>query len=113
MDAVKFLKEFRRMCDTSSVDFCRGCPLKGKPCSLTQGDRDLMVMAVEKWSAEHPVKTRLTDFLEKFPNAPLVGYEKMPILLPASLGYCETTSCRDCEYYSRGDVFCWNLPLEE
>ena len=112
MDAVKFLTERRRIC--RDYEDCSDCPLDLLSCNGFGIDEFTdLVSAVEKWSAEHPVKTRLQDFMEKYPNAPTVGHEKMPLLRPAALGYCETISCRDCKYYPQSDVYCWNLPLEE
>lgn len=76
MDAVKYLKEIYRMCD--SMEECSNCPLNG--CKLTfpckgskeraeYKDAEKCVAEVEKWSAEHPIKTRQSEFLKIFPNA--------------------------------------------
>lgn len=77
MDAVKFLKEKKRMCDSYSA--CTKACLLRKPmdengvtclgyCFAHPEDA---VAIVEKWSAEHPVKTRQSEFLKMFPNAEL------------------------------------------
>lgn len=73
MDAVEFLKEYHRMC--KSVD-CIKCGLyhlnneTGSNCSeYIEAHPDKAVQIVEQWSKEHPRKTRLQDFLEKYPNA--------------------------------------------
>lgn len=77
MDAVKYLKEASRMC--LSVE-CSECPLNYEvknptfPCKTSsinaeRNDPEKCVTIVEKWSAEHPVKTRQSEFLELFPNA--------------------------------------------
>lgn len=77
MDAVKFLKEAYRMC--SAVE-CTNCPLNNEagkpvfPCKSTETDAERKnpekyVSIVEKWSAEHPVKTRQSKFLKAYPNA--------------------------------------------
>lgn len=79
MDAVKYLKEASRMC--LSVE-CSECPLNYEvinptfPCktssiSAERKDPEKCVTIVEKWSAEHPVKTRQSEFLNVFPNAEL------------------------------------------
>lgn len=116
MDAVLFIKEYRRMCDTHTEDFCVGCPLKGRVCGVMCGDCETIVKAVEKWSAEHPVKTRLMDFLEKYPKATLDNIG-LPTFVPRHLGYCEikntTLGCAECKYCAKSHDFCWNLPLEE
>lgn len=97
MDAVKFLKEIKRLC--KQQERCEKCLLYGK-CSEadTQQDSDSdnineLVTAVEKWPVNHPVKTRLMDFLEKFPNALLLS-ENVPVFYPNVIGYCKTQSCK-------------------
>ena len=72
MDAVKFLKVKTRMCN--SVNCCE-CPLdtenNGKRVNCQVIERDYTeeaVSIVEKWSKEHPVKTRQKQFLKMFPN---------------------------------------------
>ena len=71
MDALKFLEECARMCN--SVKECSSCPAHGKNCYITSvldsRNKEQLVLAVEKWSAENPKKTRQDKFLEMFPNA--------------------------------------------
>lgn len=60
MDAVKFLAEYNRMCNT--YNDCVGCPMHDKPfCHphdmTTNDERKELVDAVEKWSKEHPIVT--------------------------------------------------------
>ena len=60
MDAVKFLEEDSRMCNT--YNDCIGCPIHDKPfCHphdmTTNDERKELVDAVEKWSKEHPIVT--------------------------------------------------------
>lgn len=78
MDAVKYLKEAKRMCDV--IGDCRKCPINGLvaviPCKLVGCNLELanpekVVEIVEKWVAEHPKKTRQSGFLKMFPNAQL------------------------------------------
>ncbi len=73
MDAVEFVKTRARMCG-STVD-CRGCPAL-EPCN-SNGANPLVaeqwVAAVEKWAAEHPIKTRQDEFLKLLPNIDLDG----------------------------------------
>lgn len=78
MDAVKFLKEEDRMCDKykySSDHTCSDCPCHSKLngtdeicISLRKTDPAKYVDIVERWSAEHPIKTRQSEFLKMFPN---------------------------------------------
>lgn len=76
MDAIKFIEERNRMCK-SFGDRCTGCP------ASNGGDDDLccvvsvtstldakeQVAIVEKWSKEHPRKTRQDVFMEQYPEA--------------------------------------------
>lgn len=106
MDAVKYLKERSRMCDTFGLS-CSGCPLGNsvEDCDDLQRERpEKAVEIVEKWSAENPQKTMLQDFLEKYPNA-RVDSKGRPVSCPVNLGYptdCKSVKCSDC----------WNRPLE-
>lgn len=62
MDAEEFVKQLRRMdCqyhrEFSLFDACN--------------TPEQVVEEVEKWAKEHPIKTRLSVFLEILPNAPI------------------------------------------
>ena len=60
MDAVKFLEEYNRMCNT--YNDCVGCPMHDKPfCHphdiTTNSEQKKLVNAVERWSCEHSIVT--------------------------------------------------------
>lgn len=115
MDAVKFLEELRRMCQNISCSDCSVQDLCSSYLSAPQwweGDETKKaVEAVEKWSAEHPRKTRLMDLLEKFPKFSM-GTNNLPMVLPRLFGYCGRGRCQGCEHQNEEES-CWNLPLEE
>lgn len=71
MDALKFLKERKRMC--SCYKHCEGCPLEELNCALNAADPDeddeQVILAVELWLKKHPHKTRQSIFLEQYPEA--------------------------------------------
>ena len=75
MDAVKFLQERARMCNSFSPD-CEGCrvdeakPVMSECCLWMFENPERAVKIVEDWSAAHPRKTRQSVFLEHYPNAP-------------------------------------------
>ena len=74
MDALEFAKQIKRMCD--SFENCGDCDLRDLPCRLWHKkyqfeDGKAMVRAVEKWARLHPEKTRQSEFLKAFPQAPL------------------------------------------
>lgn len=120
MDAVKFLKERKRMCDSFRDSSCEGCLIYaidiGTGCFGFQDDHPKQtVEIVEKWAEEHPRKTILQDFLEKYPNAELI-HNKFPEICPHSLGYATNKECfldTDEQFVSEECEECWNRPLEE
>lgn len=107
MDAVKFLAEFDRMC--RAYQGCAGCPAIGScDCSNMESaaQRQELVGIVERWSKDHPPKTRLQDFFEKYPNAP-IEVDGTPIVCCENLGYCDACNAEtDC-------VRCWNKAMED
>lgn len=78
MDALKFIEERNRMCERYwQVDGDRdGCPMVNvAECNELRNMVDdsgkavgKVVEIVEKWSNEHPRKTRQSVFLEQWPN---------------------------------------------
>ena len=124
MDAVKYFEEKRRMLDslgrTDRVCYgveCSNCPLhsQNNGRGLNRGELEAIypeqaIEIIEKWSQEHPRKTMLQDFLEKYPNAKLLKNGIPNSVCPDNLGYCGDINCSLFE----GDcVACWNRPLEE
>ena len=122
MDAVKFMLERERMCESNydretECKYCvahDSCEDRTKCKALMLNDKNIKtktdfmiaVSIVEKWSKEHPRKTRLQDFLEKFPHAPLENGIPERIC-PYDFGY-KVEECfgdDDCEK-------CWNHPIE-
>lgn len=104
MDAVKFIEERTRMCE-SFGDRCTGCPASNGGCAVGQEstlDAKEQAAIVEKWSAEHPRKTRQSVFLEHWPNAK-VSVDGVLVFCPQELdGHytCQSTGaemrCRSC-----------------
>lgn len=76
MDAVKFLKEWSRMCKAGGIGcFCDLNPAsEGDYCDIYVMEHpEESVAIVEKWSVEHPAKTRQSEFLKMFPDALITG----------------------------------------
>ena len=71
MDALEFLRERKRMCN--SYKGCEDCPLAKGRCVIGTSDEDCerIIATVERWSKEHPIdrKTRQSVFLERYPEA--------------------------------------------
>lgn len=93
------VKELKRMC--KSYEECSNCPL-GDTC---RGDNvaalpDNADEIVDKWVEEHPVKTYMQDFFEKFPNAPK-DRNGAPMACPRSIyseieNRCYEVDCLEC-----------------
>ena len=107
MDALEFLRERRRMCDSHKS--CRGCPLEWGKCVVSDvapdEDYKRIIAAVDQWSKEHPRKTRQSVFLKQYPEAEIdangvVGLCPMSISAAHrdSNGECNNPEqmCRDC-----------------
>lgn len=112
MDAVEFLRDFRRMC-SSYGGTCTGCKLKDAQCRPTEKDCDneKVIRVVEEWAKEHPVKTRLSEFLKLFPNASVTQIDGCPgscIKIFDLTADCEVSEkCPDCKKEF------WLTPIEE
>lgn len=118
IDAVKFIEERTRMCNNFNSLECKGCPaFNAYELSCAVGQESTMsatdqITTVEKWSSEHPRKTRQDLFLEMYPTALLTEggiLSACPVLLSSEYrdksGRCTRhyTSCVECrkEFWSQ------------
>ena len=70
MDAVEFLNEGTRMCN--SYEACVGCPMEQTDdCCMLEMNLKQMISIVEQWAKEHPVKTRQSELQKLFPDLAL------------------------------------------
>ena len=102
MDALKYLKTLRRMCNGE----CRECEYEKRsgvdPCTVWQYDHPEEAVAIaEQWAAEHSIKTRQSEFLKLFPYARVKKANGLPIVSPCDLdvklaGKCEGIPCQEC-----------------
>lgn len=112
MDAVEYLKAKARMTEKGASYacniFCENCPIgiennrTDMNCKRFEAYYpERAVEIVEKWAAEHPKKTRQSEFLKTFPNAVMsegvVGIS--PCAIDVSYGAQQdcTQHCRDCQ----------------
>lgn len=58
-------------------------------------------------------KTRLQDFFEKYPDAPILEDLNIPMCRPTALGYCDYAGCIYCQHKDKGLVWCWGQEVEE
>lgn len=100
MDALAFLRERKRMCN--SYKCCVGCPLVESHCIISSATSDeefkKMTDVVEQWLNEHPRKTRQSVFLEQWPDA-IICDDGLPEVGPCQLraGLIHGDSVDDCE----------------
>lgn len=118
MDAVEFFNELKRMCQYYKSK-CDNCALFSvyQPYFESRISCDNFIFSiktyesvkiVEQWSKEHPRKSRVQDFKEKYPNAPLTNGD-VPRGCCATMGYRDFCNVvgeyTDC-------IKCWNEPVE-
>ena len=103
MDAVEFLKILRRMCNCE----CHKCEFWKKlngseTCTVWRKNHPEEAVAIaEKWAAAHPIKTRMSVFLEQWPDARIHRADGLPFVSPCYLvnktdPECTGTSCPKC-----------------
>lgn len=104
MDAVEFVNKMNRMC--LKYPGCVGCPIEtenqDEDC-MSKVPAEQMVAIVEKWTSEHPRKTRQSVFLEQWPETEIdtFGYLMVcPKRISADCriryGNCSDRLCSDC-----------------
>ena len=113
-DTKVFLKEWRRMCNAEiSCYNCKLCDDK-IPCVNSMGvfnnEPEKAIALVQQWSDQHPIKTRLSVFLEKYPKTTLYGASMLPRFCVADL-YGMT--CEEMGMVGVGCAECWNTPIEQ
>ena len=99
------IKDLKRMCEMQECD--ADCPLWREDKSCLPDDLpDNADEIVDKWVAEHPVKTYAMDFFEKFPNAPRSSDGIPQTCWGHVYGdgrYCSSNDCTEC----------WNMEMKE
>jgi hypothetical protein len=100
------IKELKRMCDT--YENCSGCPFGDTCCGVSVSALpDNADGIVDKWVEEHPIKTYMQDFFEKFPNAPK-DVDGAPKICPEQI-YPEIDLKHRC--YEKCSK-CWNREMK-
>ena len=117
MTASEYLMEKARMTEECRIA-CADCLLfcyhngTGSGCnSFEYKHTEQAIAIVQKWAQEHPRKTILQDFLEKYPKARVNEKGYPDDVCPAELGYLgENFECE--EVFDTNCESCWNQPLE-
>lgn len=98
MDAVDCIKAVNRMLKSGTID----CAIQKYISAQKKNDYEGMVEAAEQWAAEHPVKTRQSEFLKMFPDAPIYPDTGLVRVSPCQVdralcGNCPTgINCIEC-----------------
>lgn len=117
-NSLNYMREKDRMC-SSYIKSCNDCLESECPLKVTQNGITITcrrfeslypekaIEIVQKWSDEHPQKTRLSEFLKHYPNAQLNDDGTPENLCPCCL---EMKNIDDCGI-DRNCVECWNQPI--
>ena len=103
MDAVEYVKQRERMCDYYVN--CGDCPAGNYEGCSSLNEIPRMVPIVEKWAKEHPIKTRMSEFLKQWPYAE-IGDDGLPSVAPCQL-------YKDIEEKDENGVCCKNIECAE
>lgn len=113
MDAVECMKAVTRMLKSGTID----CAIQKYISAQKKNDYEGMVEAAEQWAAEHPVKTRQSEFLKQWPETALMQDGVIticPLMISAAYrdknGDCnkdKSDTCADCKRQF------WSAEVEE
>ena len=97
MDAVKFIKAIKQMLGAGAAD----STVQKYISAYKKNDCEGMVKAAEQWAAEHPIKTRQSEFLKHYPDAQIsiCGYLNicpMDVFGREKIG-CNNQTCLACK----------------
>ena len=97
MDAVECMKAVTRMLKSGTID----CAIQKYISAQKKNDYGGMVEAAEQWAAEHPVKTRQSEFLKHYPDARILVHgclNTCPMDVFSDTGInCNAQPCFECK----------------
>ena len=96
MDAVDCMKAVTRMLKSGTIDRA----IQKYISAQKKNDYEGMVEAAEQWAAEHPAKTRQSEFLKHYPGARITidGFLHacpMDVFSDAGIN-CNARTCHEC-----------------
>lgn len=113
MDALEFIKAIKQMLSAGA----NNSTVQKYISAYKKNDCEGMVKAAEQWAAEHPVKTRQSEFLKQWPEAALTkdgAIAICPLAISAAYrhgkGACNkgnSDTCADCKRQF------WSAEVEE
>lgn len=94
MDAVEFLEQLKKR-SKSNPDYY------GEELNIAHIEPISLVSQVEQWAAEHPVRTRQSEFLKQWPDARIKKADGLPMASPCDLDdkladKCKGITCPEC-----------------
>ena len=97
MDALEFIKAIKQMLSAGANDSA----IQKYISAQKKNDYEGIVEAAEQWAAEHPVKTRQSEFLKHYPDARIHKEDGLPMASPCDLdcklaSKCEGIPCPEC-----------------
>ena len=97
MDAVECMKAVTRMLKSGTID----CAIQKYISAQKKNDYEGMVEAAEQWAAEHPIKTRQSEFLKHYPDARILTHGclnacPMDVFSDADIN-CNAQPCFECK----------------
>lgn len=103
MDALEFIKAIKQMLRAGA----NNSTVQKYISAYKKNDCEGMVKAAEQWAAEHPVKTRQSEFLKQWPETALMQDGVIticPLMISATYrdknGACnknQSDTCADCK----------------
>ena len=103
MDAVEYLKTLNRMCHCECLKCEFGKARSGfETCPVWQRTHPEEAVAImEQWAAEHPAKTRQSEFLKHYPGARILAHgclNACPMNVFSDTGInCNEQPCFECK----------------
>ena len=125
MDAVEFLRAKHRFCEyqrkknhSQNKGWCQDCPIfavvekhQCYTCDRFVDEKPVeAVQFVEEWAKEHPVKTRLSEFLKLCPNVSIQAGSCPSLCIKI---FDSTVSCKDSKSCLDCKKKFWLTPIEE
>ena len=97
MDALEFIKAIKQMLSAGA----NNSTVQKYISAYKKNDCEGMVKAAEQWAAEHPSKTRQSEFLKLFPGADVCKTDGCLTLNPCNVyekmrKVCNGGKCSDC-----------------
>lgn len=97
MDALEFIKAIKQMLSAGA----NNSTVQKYISAYKKNDCEGMVEAAEQWAAAHPIKTRMSVFLEQWPDARIKKADGLPMVSPCELdgklaGKCDGIHCPEC-----------------